>query len=71
MDASQHFEEFVRVVYDCVRDPTDEMAKVELRPLRKRTRGLKGLVTGSSIACPPAKEQKLSFILYLDDIVME
>ena len=71
MDASQHFEEFVRVVYDCVRDPTDDMAKVELRPLRKRTRGLKRLVTGSSVACPPAKKQKLSFILYLDDIVME
>ena len=66
MEASQHFEVFLRVVYDCVRDPTDEMVKVESRPLLKRMRGLKRLVTGSSVACPPTKKQKLSFILYLD-----
>ena len=71
MDASQHFDEFVQVVYDCIRDPTDAMAKIELRPLWKKMRGLKRLVTGSCVACTPAKKQKLSFILYLDDIVMD
>ena len=70
MDASQHFEEFVRVVYDGVRDPTDEMAELELRPLRKKTRHLKRLSNGNPVTCIPAKRPKLSFIVYVDDIVI-
>ena len=49
MDASQHFDEFAQVVYDCVRDLTDEMAKIELRPLRKKMCGLKRLMEAQAL----------------------
>lgn len=71
MNASEHLASFAEAAYRHVREPTALVsARLDLRKLRRQTRGLKRRVQGDGDE-PVRQKQRLLVTLYVDDLVIQ